>query len=295
MHRFLPALPVVVLLAVALPAAPVDEPKAPKPSNLDKLNTPADEDDPHPTSNALSLYYTSHANDKTDILVAHRASTAQPWPAGKPVADLNSKADTRSVFATPDGVYPQRLYFASTKDLDKKDQKGNNFDLYFVTKQNAQADFTFEQGLPFCTPDDELHPWLTPQGQLYFSRKTKDGWRVYVATRPKSGGQFGEPVPVKDLPPDFHHATLTPDGKTMYLQGPLEKGRWGLFRSTATASGWGKPEPLDDLNDPDGPTGDRSPGLSRDGAMLYFASDRPGGKGGLDLWVVRTAELKKAK
>ncbi len=79
----------------------------------------------------------------------------------------------------------------------------------------------------------------------------------------------------------------------MYLQGPLEKERWGLFRSVRGSSGWGKPEPLDGLNNADGPTGDRSPGLSRDGTFLYFASDRPGGKGGLDLYVVKTDELKK--
>ncbi len=295
MHRFLPALPAVVLLALALYAAPADDPKPPKPANLDKLNTPADEDEPHLASNGLSLYYSTNANKKIDMLVAQRGSASQPWPAGKPVLDINSKGDTRSVFATPEGVYPQRLYFSTTKDLTKKDQRGDNFDLFFVTKQNARADFTFEQGLPFCTAEDELHPWLGPQGQMYFSRKTKDGWRVFVSNRPKGGGQFGEPVLLKDLPPDFHHATLTADGKTMYLQGPLEKGRWGLFHSSATATGWSMPEPLDDLNDAEGPTGDRSPCLSRDGALLYFASDRPGGKGGLDLWVMRTADLKKSK
>ena len=35
-----------------------------------------------------------------------------------------------------------------------------------------------------------------------------------------------------------------------------------------------------------------SPCLSADGAKLYFASDRPEGQGGLDLWVVDTAGLK---
>jgi Tol biopolymer transport system component len=78
----------------------------------------------------------------------------------------------------------------------------------------------------------------------------------------------------------------------MYLQGPLDKGRTGLFVSTLTKDGWGKPEALERLNNAEGPTGDRSPSLSRDGTLLYFASDRPGGKGRLDLYVIPTAQLK---
>jgi Tol biopolymer transport system component len=145
------------------------------------------------------------------------------------------------------------------------------------------------------TEADELHPWLTADGKsLYFSRKTPDGWRVFLTTRTASTGPGGwqEPEQV-DLPLHFHHATLTPDGKAMYLQGPLEKDRWGLFLSTKSGKAWSKPEDLAGLNHPDGKTGDRSPNLTRDGKLLYFASDRPGGKGGLDLWGIPTAMLKK--
>jgi len=120
---------------------------------------------------------------------------------------------------------------------------------------------------------------------------------VFVTRRPGAAGPqgWGPPTMVKELPVDFHHATLTPDGKTMYLQGPLEKGRWGLFTTTRSADGWGKPVPLAELNHPDGKTGDRSPNLSRTGTQLYFASDRPGGKGGLDLYAIQTALLRKKK
>jgi hypothetical protein len=40
-----------------------------------------------------------------------------------------------------------------------------------------------------------------------------------------------------------------------------------------------------------------SPCLTRDGKFLYFASDRPGsgGKGGLDLYSIATAELAKKR
>ena len=81
----------------------------------------------------------------------------------------------------------------------------------------------------------------------------------------------------------------------MYLQGPLDKGRWGLFVSTKSGKTWAKPEPLTALNHPDGPRGDMYPSLGPDDKMLYFSSDRPGGKGGLDIWMIPTAELVKAK
>jgi hypothetical protein len=280
-------------LAFGAAADPQDSPKPLKPTNLEKLNTAADEDDPHIASNGLALYYASNAKKKFDIMVSRRASTRQLWPAGKIVGDwLQTDVDDRGVFLTSEGRYPQFIYFATKKDKDT-----NNFDIYVAVKQDARAAFSEPTPLnTISTADDEMHPWLSPNGRdLYFSRKTKEGWRVYVASRKMATGAagFGKPKLLEELPPDFHHATLSPDGRTMYLQGPLAKDRWGLYRSVHSVKGWSKPEPLADLNDADGPTGDRSPCLSRDGLLLYFSSDRPGGKGGLDLYVIQVESLKK--
>jgi WD40-like Beta Propeller Repeat len=280
------------LSAVATPARSDDEPKAVKPTNL-ACNTKADEDDPHVGSNNLVLYYSCNAKGKFDIMFSKRSAASAKWGEGKPIEGyVQTAVDDRSVYATAESVYPQFLYYAT-----KTDKETNNFDLYVAVKQGAGRDFSAPTPIDAAdTPDDELHPWLTKDGkQLYFSRKTKDGFRVFVTSRKetKGAGGFGKPELVEDLPPDFHHVTLTPDGATMYLQGPLEKGRWGLFVSNKTDKGWSKPEPLEMLNDPSAPTGDRSPCLSHDGATLYFASDRDGGKGGLDLWSVPVADLKK--
>lgn len=296
--RLLPALS-FLLAALALSAVVIhagDDTETLKPTNLGKLNTDKDEDEPHLATSARQLYYSSNANGKWEIMTSQRKAANQPWPAGKPLIDLESKADCRSVFTTPDGKYPQRLYFATNKDPEKEDQKGTNFDVYFMMKQIPRADFTSPTPVhSVCTAADEQHPWLTADAkQLYFSRKDKDAWHVYVVRRATEKEQFGKPARV-ELPDNFHHVTLTPDAKTMYLQGPVEKDRWGLFRSTLEGACWEKPEPLTELNNAEGPTGDKSPNLSRDGLFLYFASDRSGGKGGLDLWVIPTSQLKGGK
>lgn len=263
-----------------------------KPTPLN-VNTSADEDEPHLSSQGTTLLYASNAGGKSDIYLARRRSPGQPWSAGKPIDGyVSTEADDRSTFLTADGRFPQYLYFAT-----KKDKASENFDIYAAQRIGADKEFSAPTPLNTVASEaDELHPWLSDGGRsLYFSRKTKDGWRVFLATRKETTGAagFGEPTLVKELPPDFHHATLTPDGKTMYLQGPIGDGRWGLFRSARAGATWSKPQPLEGLNHPQGKRGDLSPGLSRDGGYLFFASDRPGGKGGLDLYSVPTRQLAK--
>src|SRR5262249_47705649 len=128
------------------------------------------------------------------------------------------------------------------------------------------------------------------------------GWRVFIASRPEGKGAFGEPKVIEELPAGFHHATVTSDGRVMFLQGPLANNRWGLFRSKrsrkpgASWSAWSAPEELTILNSPaeDAAMGDMSPCLTRDDRRLYFSSDRKGGKGGRDLWVINAPALISA-
>lgn len=257
--------------------------------NLEKVNTGADEDEPFVAPNNLLLYYVSNANKTWDIWGAQRAGATKDWPRGKPLPGLDSPDfDERSPFLFKDG----KLYYA--RNYAPEELKGlKNFDI--VHRRGTQAALPMP-GLEVSTDKDELHPWLTAGGkEFYFSRKTEAGWVQFVSRGPGSGG-FGD-VKEVGFGPGFHHATLTPNALTMYLQGPLGKDRWGLFRSKREKVGgaWTKPEALAALNHLEGERGDLSPSLTADGSRLYFASDRPGGKGGLDLWWVSVADLKSAK
>lgn len=288
------ALSLALLLPLAPPAAaPAAQAKELKPFHV-PVNTEHDEDDPHVAADGLTLFFTRNAGKKDEIFVAVRKRAIDNWPRTSELIEdyVHTKVDDRGAFITGPR-YPRYIYFAT-----KKHEKGTNFDLYAAVLDEPGKAYSAVRPVPLVnTPADELHPWLADGGKsLYFSRKTKDGWRVFVAARKDATGpgNWGEPKQL-DLPAGYHHATLTPDGKTMYLQGPLEKGRWGLFVSARNAKGWGEPEELAGLNHAEGKTGDRSPNLTRDGRLLYFASDRPGGKGGLDLWGIATASLPRKR
>ena len=281
------------LAALAFLAACAALPAFPPPARTPTVtplavNTTADEDEPLVAGN--TLYYASNAKGKFDIMTATRRNPAAQWGRGQVLEDVQTEADDRGAFPFTDREGFQYLYFATRKDKDQ-----GNFDLYVA--QRIDSKHAFSSPTPINSVDseaDEMHPWLTADGkQLFFSRKTKQGWRVMIASRSRAAGAagFGEPALVEELPADFHHATVTPDSKTMFLQGPVGKGRWGIFRSTKSAGVWTEPEPLSLVNNAEGERGDLSPCLTRDGNVLYFASDRPGGKGGLDLWWIAVRNL----
>lgn len=256
---------VPVFLVLALHACPgtAGDKESIKVLNLEKLNTEADEDDPYPAADG-GLYFASNRADRWEILVSKK-NTAGVFGAAR-VFQSSKEGDYRSPF-----FFQNSLYFAHNKVPDEKLKDLKNFDLVKMTSGRAPLP------LPgISEKEDELHPWITPSGkEFYFSRKGSDGWMLFVAAGPVPG-PIGKAKEV-GFPVGYHHATLGNMGLTMYLQGPLEEGRTGLFRSKRAKVGaaWSMPEPVAALNHPKSKHGDMSPALNSDGTRLYFVSDRP--------------------
>lgn len=81
----------------------------------------------------------------------------------------------------------------------------------------------------------------------------------------------------------FHDAVtyLSPDGKTIFLY--YERGNGDIYQSSLSDGEWSNPVSMGpEINSISWET---SGCISNDGTKFYFTSDRPGGQGGLDIYV----------
>jgi peptidoglycan-associated lipoprotein len=150
------------------------------------------------------------------------------------------------------------------------------------------------------TPDAEYGA-VAREGELYFTSSRGDA-KIYKATGKSFTnlyraqiGQAMETVPntVEKLPEAFNMAdraegaiTFSPDGNTMVFARGNAKGKKGgdevnLWISYFRNGIWSEPAIMR-ISDPR--AWDSTPAFSRNGKTLYFASNRRGGVGGVDLY-----------
>ena len=119
----------------------------------------------------------------------------------------------------------------------------------------------------------------TKAGDLFYSQKDDKGkWSKPEAVNGGVNTNYDEGT-----------CCFSPDGREMYLTqcatNPSFPRYAQIIKSDRSDAAWGKATPIT-------LTGDTlssfaHPAISPDGQWLYFTSDMPGGKGGLDIWRVR--------
>jgi hypothetical protein len=128
---------------------------------------------------------------------------------------------------------------------------------------------------------------------LYFASNRAGGFGaadLYVTTRDSLDGEWGRATnlgPVLNTAAFEAFPTPSPDGNTLYFNRSTtfdsqDSDIWVTSRSDAD-SPWAAPRRLEmPVN---GPRAEFSPSISADGLSLYFASDRDGNLGSIDIWV----------
>lgn len=132
---------------------------------------------------------------------------------------------------------------------------------------------------------DEYHPQFSADGSsLVFTRKVGNQEDLYTAS---VDGQEYSVAPLSNINTKYNEGahTITADGKMLvftHCNNNFGKGSCDLYGVVKEDGKWKKPKNLSK------PISTRhweaQPSISADGSVLFFASTRPGGFGGSDIW-----------
>lgn len=112
--------------------------------------------------------------------------------------------------------------------------------------------------------------------------------RIMISVRTPSGWTAPEPIGFSDARYSDSDPWLTPDGQTLYFisdRPTASRGQrrdYDIWQALRTAGGWGDPKHLGEVVNSPG----QELGPEVHDGRLYFASSRPGGVGGLDIYSV---------
>ncbi len=215
------------------------------------------------------------------------------WFPAVPIKELNTEYNEGAPSISADG---KTLVFTSCELAGEYGggRKGyGSCDLFISEYRNGKWQAVRNMGPPINTKAGESQPSLSSDGgTLFFIRglKQKDGSMNHdiFYSRRQSEGQWGIPVqlsPGVNTPGKEESVQIHPDGTTLYFASDGHPGMGGLdlYMSRRDNEGrWQKPVnlgyPINSHLD------ENSILVSADGKLAYFASEREGGFGALDLY-----------
>ncbi len=164
---------------------------------------------------------------------------------------------------------------------------------YAISEQAMQEKWIVEHlGANINTMADEIAPLPFDDGILYFS-STMEGFTKIYRSHIQNGEWSKAVLPQFPGFKDQHvcHGTFTPDNQRFYFtlcnntEFDVVDAKCDIYVTVRQNSEWSSPRKLRDYVKLEGTTATH-PFVMFDGntEVLYFSSDRKGGKGGMDIW-----------
>jgi len=282
-------------------AEAIKKPKPFKPINLGKgVNTEHNEYFPAITADGKQFLFTralprqgapGYFNE--DFFMSNKSPNG--WQPAYALQNINSEGNEGAPSLSADGNI---MFFASCSDefgdYGAADRKGyGSCDIFYAQKINGNWNRPRNAGTAINTAHWETQPSFSSDGKtLYFVRgmlsrgniKEQD---IYMSVIGEDG-KFSIPVKLSDkinTPFREESVFIHPDNQTLYFSSEGHPGFGGLdiFMSKRQPDGsWGEAinlgYPINSAND------ENSLLVGPDGKIAYFASNRDGGYGGLDIY-----------
>ena len=263
--------------------------------------------------NAMSSYMSAFEMNPDDALVNFKIGLTYLYSETKSkAASYIDKAYRLNPAVNPDIDYHLGIAFQNTNEFKKAiehferfkkkkkelgsiaDEKIAECHIADSLSQNELNVIIENLGNAVNTPYNDYSPIISADGNtlIFTSNRTDDPARakananyedIYVSTKTASGWTAPKLISANvNIKYNDAAASLSPDGKTLFLY--YEEGEGDIYISTLNGDQWSKPEPLN-KNINTAMFWETCASVSADGKKLYFASNRPGGIGELDLYV----------
>lgn len=255
------------------------------------INSPGTDFTPALSKDGLSLYFSSNRPGGfglNDLWISQRLSVTSEW--GPPMnlgSIINTSANEAAPHLSRDGHY---LFFTS----NRPGGFGSN-DLWVSRRVFTHDDFAWEPpvnlGPPVNGPAFDAGATLR-RPELYFTsnRDSSNGLLDIYVSFIRGDGALSLPRLVTELSSEGNdqRPSIRFDGLEIFFSSDRSgsvAGSQDVWVSTrkSDADAWSPPVSLGlGINSQ---FQEQQPAISEDGTMLFFGSNRPGGSGGLDLYV----------
>jgi hypothetical protein len=220
------------------------------------INAPLDVYEPRLSWDGLTLFFVrGKAGGNADIFSARR--TVSGWTEPTPIVAINSEHDDLGPEPAADG---SSIYFYS----DRPGGSGG-YDLWVARRR---ADAAADDANAWLPPTN-LGPTVNSAYNDYGPALMRDGSALYFAS---------------NRPTEAEARTIDPNAWSATLREDLYRRTYDLYSCDVKDGVPAAAKPVNALNSP---SNEGAPCISPAGDFLYFASDRPGGQGGFDLYRAR--------
>jgi hypothetical protein len=239
-------------------------------------------------------------NGKKNLSISYLESASKNMSAKRKEGSISQVTAPYDALFELGEAYLVNYQFNKAKDAFKRYSStllpDDNENIDFVNQQIRSCDLAKEYiskpvayteeniGSPFNDEKSNFNPVVSADGKTFAYMVALKFYNAVMVSR-IINGKWSTPVnitPELESDGDLYISCLSSDGKTLYLSRD-DNYNSDIYMSSFNGSGWG---PIVKLNKNINTKGWESHGfISEDGSQIIFASDRPGGFGGLDLYI----------